>query len=275
MTCLVGSKGRIWSMPGGAFEVRYHGDPRKSETTMLSSPIHPNDDMFHGSIEHYESVGRQMADFVSYAAELIGVSTPEILELPCGYGRVTRHLAPRFDPTRIHVADVMKPSVDFCVETFGVAGHCVVDPVYEFRNIEADSFDVGALGSLVTHLSSHNANLVIRNFFSKLKIGGVGVITTHGEKSREHLGIADCYQVGEDARQHLLTSYDANQYGFVNYRSDHSLEAKTVDYIGDSYGIAMIPTDWVKAVCAENGLAIIEHRPGGWDGHQDVFFIRK
>ncbi|WP_341313010.1 hypothetical protein WN982_16560 [Paraburkholderia sp. IMGN_8] len=56
---------------------------------------------------------------------------------------------------------------------------------------------------------------------------------------------------------------------------DHSLEAKTVDYIGDSYGIALIPHNWVSDVCDENGLTILEHRPGGWDNHQDVFFISR
>ncbi|NML34962.1 class I SAM-dependent methyltransferase [Paraburkholderia sp. G-4-1-8] len=242
---------------------------------MPSAPIHPNDDMFHGSIEHYDSVGSQMAEFGRRAAELAGDAEPRILELPCGYGRVTRKLLDHFDPGRIHVADIMVPAVDFCTSTFGVHGHYVVDPVYEFRNIESSNFDVALLGSLITHLSQVNARSVMNHFFTKLRRGGVAVVTTHGEKSREHLGGSDIYQVGDAARQHLLAAYDANEYGFVNYRADHSLEAKTVDYIGNSYGIAMIPTDWVKDVCRENELTIIEHRPGGWDNHQDVFFIRR
>ncbi|MGC2968163.1 methyltransferase domain-containing protein [Paraburkholderia aspalathi] len=238
-------------------------------------PIHPDDDMFHGSQEHYNSVGTQMADFVSHAAELTGSRAPTILELPCGYGRVTRHLASRFDPGKIHVADLMVPSVNFCIEKFGVIGYCVTEPVYEFTNIAVGEFDIAVLASLITHLSSYNAQAVIANFFSKLKPGGVGIVTTHGEKSREHLGIADCYQVGEEARLHLMNRYDANEFGFVNYRADHSLELKTVDYIGDSYGISMIPTNWVRDVCQENRLSIVEHYPGGWDNHQDVFIIRK
>jgi SAM-dependent methyltransferase len=242
---------------------------------MLSAPIHPSDDMFHGSREHYESVGRQMADFVWQAAERSAVKNPTILELPCGYGRVTRHIADRFDPKSIHVADIMKPAVDFCAGTFGVTGHYVVDPVYQFENIPDGFFDIAVLGSLVTHLSQINARSVMNHFFSKLKSGGVGVVTTHGEKSRERLGVDDCYQVGDAARHHLLAAYDAGQYGFVNYRADHSLEAKTVDYIGDSYGIAMIPTSWVHEVCRENDLTIVEHRAGGWDDHQDVFFIKR
>ncbi len=231
--------------------------------------------MFHGSTEHYESVGTQMADFVSQAAALAGAQSPVCLELPCGYGRVTRHLASRFDPQRIHVADIMVPAVEFCAEEFGVNAYPITDPVYEFNNVPDDFFDVAALGSLITHLSGHNARTVMKYFLQKLKRGGVAVVTTHGERSREILGSVDCYQVGDAARTHLLSSYDAGQYGFVNYMPDHSLEAKTVDYIGDSYGIALIPHQWVTDVCRENNVEILEYRRGGWDNHQDVFFITR
>ncbi|MGF6871722.1 methyltransferase domain-containing protein [Paraburkholderia sp. MM5477-R1] len=242
---------------------------------MQPAPIHPHDDMFHGSTGHYASVGTQMADMVSHAVELAGSDSPTALELPCGYGRVTRHLASRLQPGNVHVADIMAPAVDFCVQTFGVTGYTIVDPVYEFRNVPNSFFDVAALGSLITHLSGRNARTVMQHFFEKLKPSGVAVVTTHGARSREILESADCYQVGESARAHLLNSYDAGQYGFVNYMPDHSLEAKTVDYVGDSYGIALIPHNWVSDVCAENNLAVLEYRPGGWDNHQDVFFISR
>jgi SAM-dependent methyltransferase len=242
---------------------------------MQPAPIHPHDDMFHGSTEHYASVGTQMANLVSHAAVLARADSPTILELPCGYGRVTRHLAAQFDPQKVHVADIMVPAVDFCVETFGVTGYCIVDPVYEFQNVPDSFFEVAALGSLITHLSERNARTVMRHFFKKLKPGGIAVVTTHGVRSREILETVDCYQVGETARAHLLSKYDAGQFGFVNYMPHHSFEAKTVDYIGDSYGIALIPHNWVSNLCDESGLTILEYRPGGWDNHQDVFFITR
>ncbi len=242
---------------------------------MQSARIHQNDDMFHGSTEHYASVGTQMADFVWHAADLAGAQSPLVLELPCGYGRVTRHLASRLDPQQIYVADIMLPAVEFCADEFGVNAYVITEPVYEFKNVPDEFFDVAALGSLITHLSGHNARTVMRHFFRKLKRGGVAIVTTHGERSREILGTVDCYQVGEAARAHLMASYDAGQYGFVNYMPDHSLEAKTVDYIGDSYGIALIPHQWVTEVCRETGVEILEYHPGGWDNHQDVFFIAR
>lgn len=242
---------------------------------MQSAPIHPNDDMFHGSTEHYESVGTQMAGFISHAAQLARADSPTILELPCGYGRITRHLATQFDPKKIHVADIMVPAVDFCTQTFDVTGYAIVDPVYEFQNVPASFFDVAALGSLITHLSGRNARTVIAHFFEKVKPGGVAVVTTHGARSREILETSDCYQIGPDARAHLLSHYDVGQFGFVNYMPDHLLEVKTVDYIGDSYGISLIPHEWVSEVCDENGLRVLEYRRGGWDNHQDVFFIAR
>ena len=165
--------------------------------------------------------------------------------------------------------------MDFCVASFGVVGHHVTEPVYEFMDIERDWFDVAVLGSLVTLLSDHNARLVMKHFFGKLKNGGIGVITAHGTRSRELLGGSDCYQVGEGAREHLLRAYDAGEFGFVNYLPGHSLEAKTVDYIGASYGISMVPVSWVVDICRELDLKIIDHLAGGWDTHQDVYWIQK
>jgi SAM-dependent methyltransferase len=242
---------------------------------MRPDSIHRDDDMFHGSVEHYDSVGKQLASFAQQAAEFAAAPNAKILELPCGYGRVTRNLVVHFDPSQIVVADIMTPAVDYCVSMFGVVGTYVEEPVYEFRNIQSESFDVAILGSLITHLSQVNARCVMQYFMSKLRRNGVAVVTTHGERSRELLGRGDCYQVGESARANLLSDYDAGQYGFVNYLASHSLETKTVDYVGDSYGIALIPTDWVRAVCRDNGFTIIEHRAGAWDAHQDVFFIQR
>ncbi|MFL9858105.1 class I SAM-dependent methyltransferase [Paraburkholderia madseniana] len=242
---------------------------------MVSTVIHPNDDMFAGSHEHYDSVGAQMTGFADHAAKLAGSTAPVVLELPCGYGRVTRHMVERFVPANMHVADIMAPSVDFCVETFGVHGYHVIDPIYEFRNIPDNTFDVAIMGSLITHLSEEASLIVLEHFFRKIRAGGVGVVTTHGVQSRERHSADDWYQVGDAARDYLIKKYDANEFGFVAYAEDHSKEKKTVDYIGSSYGISLIPRAWVESACNRLGLNIIEERPAGWDDHQDVFFIAR
>jgi SAM-dependent methyltransferase len=242
---------------------------------MLSIPIHKDDDMFHGSHEHYDSVGSQMDSFISHAATLISELSPLILELPCGYGRVTRKLIKRYSPEQIHVAEINAHALKFCTDTFNVTGYQVTDPVNEFKNIPDSTFDIAIMGSLITHLSEQNARAVFKHFFKKVKQGGLGVITTHGVRSRELLGESEIYQVGEEARQHLLDNYDANQFGFSAYKNNHVFEKRTVELIGDSYGISLIPKAWIRDVCKESGLSVIKHMPGAWDSHQDVFFIAK
>lgn len=244
------------------------------------NPIHENDDMFHGSTEHYDSVGRQMADFVQHAQSIIGASSPLILELPCGYGRVTRKLVERYSKEQIHVAEIMAPALDFVFQEFGVAGYQVVEPVNEFRNIPDSKYDIAVMGSLITHLSEENSRVIFSNFFKKLKSGGIGVITTTGVQARHLLGNSAHYQsevcqVGSDGQKLLTSSYDNDRFGYAEYISSHTFESRTVDLVGKVYGYSLVPRKWVDDECQKNNLEIAEWLPGGWDGHQDVFFIRK
>lgn len=242
--------------------------------------IHKDDDMFHGSLEHYDSVGNQMADFVVSAHEIVGNQLSRILELPCGYGRVTRKLVDRFGSDRVFVAELMVPAIEFCVDQFGVSGYQVTPPVNEFRNIPNAYFDVGVMGSLITHLSEENSKTILSNFFKKLKPGGIGVVTTHGVRARELLEHSEHYQaevcqVGSAGRRHLIDRYDSSQFGYAKYVSNHTFEQKTVPLVGDSYGYSLIPQEWVEETAKNDGLKVVKSLLGCWDGHQDVFFIQR
>jgi ubiquinone/menaquinone biosynthesis C-methylase UbiE len=242
----------------------------------LSETIHPNDDMFTGSHDHYESVGKQMAAHIRAASRLQdATSAPRILELPCGYGRVTRHLVTMFPPDTICASDIMVPAVKFVTEQFGVMGHPAQAPFNELTGLADKTFDVAAMGSLITHLSAVNSSTLLEHFFRVMKPGGIAVVTTHGVRSRQLLEERDVYEIGEEARQHLINQFDNEQFGFVNYLPDHSFEAKTVEYIGDSYGISLIPHQWIQETCKSNGIEIVERFIGGWDNHQDVYYLRK
>lgn len=247
-----------------------------NEATLLSTPIHPADDMFTGSLEHYTAVGKQMAKHVVAASRLLEfTAAPRILELPCGYGRVTRHLIEEFPADHIWASDIMVPAVNFVVAEFGVNGHPAQAPVNELTGLNDGAFDLAVMGSLVTHLSAVNAGTLLRHFFRVLKPGGIAVVTTHGVRSRQLLGERDIYEIGEPARQHLLDQFDQGRFGFVNYLPDHSFEARTVDYIGDSYGISLIPDPWMREVAASHAMDILKMQTGGWDDHQDVYTLRK
>ena len=240
-----------------------------------STEMHPDDDMVGGSIAHYESVGKEMAALVEVAARDLGLSAPHILELPCGYGRVTRHLVKLFPAERILACDIMVPAVEFVATKFGVKGHPAEIPVNELTGIATDNFDIAVMGSLITHLSAVNSHTLLQHFSRVVRPGGIAIVTTHGIRSRQLLGDNDIYEIGEQARQYLIQQYDSGRFGFVNYLPDHSFEAKTVDYIGDSYGISLIPDQWMTEISQTLGLNIIKKIVGGWDNHQDVFFLQK
>lgn len=240
---------------------------------MKNPPIHPNDDMFTGSVEHYEECGIQLAGFASTAVDLSGCASPTILELPCGYGRVTRHLVKRFPATSVTVADIMKPAVDFTASTFGVHGIVVSEPANEFLNIEDGTFDVAVMGSLITHLSESNTLTVLKHFLAKLDTNGIAVVTSHGARAHEMLVSNTWFEISDADRSTLLSTYESGAHGFVNYDANHRFEKKTVDYVGRSYGVSLIPDSWMRSALDQLGYTIRKHVPAGWDNHQDVYFI--
>lgn len=242
--------------------------------SVLDNSIHPDDDMFCGSLEHYESCGKQFADFVVHASRLADSPTRRILELPCGYGRVTRHLVQRFSPSDIVVADAMPRAVNFCMEQFGVSGIEVTEPLEEFRSVPEEAFQVAAMGSLITHLDEDSSRSVIKNFLGKLSRGGVAVITTHGKRAREIL-FSDLgwFELLQEDRERLKRASIQGQYGYAKYAPNHTFERRTVESVGDDYGISLIPHEWIVDVVSGLGFAVIDYAEGGWDNHQDVYFV--
>jgi SAM-dependent methyltransferase len=237
--------------------------------------IHPDDDMYTGSIEHYESVGKQLAGHVGTAASLLNLTKPRILELPCGYGRVTRHLVGMFPASEIVASDIMVPATDFVAQEFGVKAHPAQEPVHELTGLESNTFDIAVMGSLITHLSEANSKVLMKNFFRVLRPGGMAVVTITGVCARRAIDQQDPYGIGEPARLHLIEQYDAHRFGFVNYLPKNPFEGKTVEYIGDTYGVSLIPDLWMTEICQANNMTVANKIIGGWDGHQDVYLLQK
>lgn len=237
--------------------------------------IHPDDDMFTGSYEHYEAVGRQLAGHVGTAARQLNLKAPRILELPCGYGRVTRHLVAMFQSSNIVASDIIIPATEFVAKEFGVHPHPAQEPVHELTGIDSDSFDIVVMGSLITHLSEANSKVLMKNFFRVLRPGGIAIVTITGVCARRAIDQVDPYGIGEPGRLQLIERYDADQFGFVHYLPKNPFEGKTVEYIGDTYGVSLIPDRWMQDICQSNNMTISEKIIGGWDGHQDVYFMLK
>ena len=236
--------------------------------------IHPNDEMFHGNFEHYRDCGKQIADMLEIYVPLLKPGNV-ILELPCGFGRATRHIASRFLAT-LHVADIQSDAVDFCVENFECVGHVISEPALEFLSIPNDFFDVAVMGSLITHLGFNDTKTIVTNFAKKLKYEGVAIITTHGERAYDLLKANPIYDIEDKDRKLLIDAYESGAYGFCMYKQDTSFERITKECAGENrYGISLTPRALNEVIFREAGLEVIKYEKGFWDNHQDVFWLKK
>ena len=112
--------------------------------------ISPRDEMFQNNLDHYFRVGCSAIQNILLAIRLNGCTTlNSILDLPCGHGRVLRHIRAQFPDAALTACDLNRDGVDFCANTFGAI------PAYstpELRELKLKSrFDLIWCGSLFTH----------------------------------------------------------------------------------------------------------------------------
>ena len=93
--------------------------------------FHPNDDMLFKingkpisqSYEHYAKVGFSAIMNIEGALNAAEKGFDDIsscLDMPCGYGRVTRELQTKINPERITACELNEEAVQFCHSEFGV-----------------------------------------------------------------------------------------------------------------------------------------------------------
>lgn len=129
--------------------------------------------------------------------------------------------------------------------------------------------------TLLTHLSESNAQTVLEHLLEKLTEKGVAVVTTHGGRAHEMLSAGEWFAVAPEERVALLSAYSAQSYGFANYMPDQPFEKNTVDYVGKSYGVSLIPHAWMLKTVERLGYRVLMFSPGAWDNHQDVFWLTR
>jgi SAM-dependent methyltransferase len=90
------------------------------ETAAVSRQIADCDAMFAGdTVESYLMVGRSAIELIAVAmiaARKADVAS--VLDLPCGAGRVTRHLRAFFPDAELFVSDIDKNGERFAVDAF-------------------------------------------------------------------------------------------------------------------------------------------------------------
>ncbi|MBD0268719.1 MAG: class I SAM-dependent methyltransferase [Cyanobacteria bacterium Co-bin8] len=227
--------------------------------------VHADDDMFVAEHKaHYFSVGESaLKNIIAALSASQEKAINAILDLPCGYGRVLRHLHAHFPEAAITACDLNRGGVDFCVETFEAKG------IYSNQNLldlDLDqTFDLIWCGSLLTHLEENRWPSCLQFFSQHLTENGVFVFSTHGRRAYDNLRvIKDPYGLNEQARHQLLKDYETTGFGYVNYASH------------PDYGVSLSAPSWVfKQLEQRPELTITAFSEHSWDQHQDVFACQK
>jgi SAM-dependent methyltransferase len=243
-------------------------DSEKNLLHAVNTSLHDYDNMLNGLDQlHYLSVGLSASRCIDKAIGGNYQGIDEILDFPCGSGRVLRFLRAMFPASTITASEIDAEMLDFCMKNFS-AESFISKPNFGDLFLKK-SYDLIWCGSLFTHIDELTA-ISLLNFFQRhLSDRGICVFTAHGQLSIDWLrkGIT-AYGLPEDSVQALIRDFQLTGYGFSNLP----------EHLGypSNYGISVATrqrmNDLARAVGGIKESMFIEH---GWDNHQDVYAFTK
>ena len=232
----------------------------------VSREIAPGDPMLNPDrTDHYFAVGADALRIIEDAMAANDVPPPRtILDLPSGYGRVTRMLVDAFPNASITACDVNPEMVGFCERTFGVEG--LVAPRDPKELALSGSYDLIWCGSLLTHLPEASWHALLERLAPHLTAEGLFIFTTHGDAISGLLREGRMKPpIAGPTRAALCDRYFESGFAFERYGSS----------VDGSYGFTLTSKDWVQdAVERCTGLRLESHSEADWDGKQDVVVCR-
>ncbi|MEN3369776.1 MAG: hypothetical protein V7609_1919 [Verrucomicrobiota bacterium] len=228
--------------------------------------------MWDGNPVSYFDIGRSALRCIKVAMLAAEIDTfTNILDLPCGHGRVLRHLQHGFPQARLTACDVNTSGTEFCARAFGATP--IQGDESPSRIALQGSYDLIWVGSLLTHLNAQRCADFFDLFRRNLCPNGLLVCTLHGRKvaHRMRSGI-DSYGLAPDDRSRLLTEYAENGFGFSSYPSDLKIPG-----ISSDYGISLASPYWVfSQVTQMQEMRLVMYTENAWHDHHDaVSFIRQ
>lgn len=231
-------------------------DLRHSDAGLIRT-VSPNDEMFEGGEDHYFAVGRAVLDIVARsldAAQRPVAGVRRVLDLPCGHGRILRHLQAAFPEAEITACDLNRDGVDFCAATFGAV------PVYSREDpaeipLARGAFDLIVAVSLFTHFDADLWPGFLDLFSACLRPGGVLFFTTNGRYACAH----PVRGFGDARTASLRETYERTGFGYAQYPTPQ---------ISTRYGVALSEPAWVfRQLARLKELRVVHFAEHG----QDIF----
>ncbi len=226
----------------------------------VSTEIHPNDMMYIAAPSHYYTVGMSGAQAVLAALSLSWRhKVLKVLDLPCGHGRVARHLRLLFPDAELFYSDIDAEGADFCAKAFG--GKAIHSKPDLLSVAIPRDLDVIWIGSLFTHIDKKRTERWLRYLCDHLSQHGVLVSTFHGyftERNTEFHGGVDKAQV---RREFAKTGFGYSKYTEYEDAGDYGLSLSKPSTILDiANGIPGVRANYFERGWANNHDVLVLHK---------------
>jgi len=234
---------------------------RSYKERSVCQEIHANDVMFHSGPNWYFPVGESGVNCILSALTLTHLcKVQRVLDLPCGHGRVGRHLRAAFPEADLYFSDLDKEGVDFCAAEFRGKGIYSVPDLTQAKLPR--SLDVIWVGSLFTHVSQEKTSAWLSFLADHLSGHGILVATFHGYFTAQNTPPS-----ARVDRVKLRQEFDDTGYGFAAYPNDDPVQ------LGE-YGFSLSkPSFILDMVGAIPGTRVVCYTERGWSHNHDVLAL--
>ena len=254
-------------VPFGMSPTRQLRPPSSLNLPNLNLTVSRADTMLGEHDGHYLSVGQSALAAVERA--LGGAAPRNILDLPCGFGRVTRTLRARFPHAALTVSDLDRPGVDFSAREFDArAAYSVRD----FRDLDlGEAYDLIWVGSLMTHLPAAQTEHLLSALRRHLSPGGAALVTLQGPSIIPRLRRTG-YGLPPGGAEAVIEEYGRTGFGYRDYQGGEDVYG--VALTNDHYGISLTNEAWMGAALEGCGLRLHAYEVQAWDDHHDIAVAR-
>lgn len=188
-----------------------------------------------------------------------------VLDIPCGHGRILRHLVKLFEGAEFTACDIDKEGVYFCNKTFNAAP---LHSKFDLCQVDFNGlYDIIWVGSLFTHTSREITKKWIKYLSKYLSVNGIMIITLHGRWSRHVHKVAP--YINDASWKKIIDECNSTGYGYAEYCSNENHP-----YMQGSYGISLTnPHTIIQDIEQIEGIRLFSYKERGWADHQDVMVI--
>lgn len=224
----------------------------------VSQKIHPDDVMYNTGEKHYFTVGLSALRCILSGLSFTWRSDiSRILDLPCGHGRVSRHIRSAFPKAQLFFCDIDRSGVDFCSGNFAGSG------VYSKPDLTAvelpNGLDIIWIGSLFTHIDKRRTVSWLAFLADHLSQNGIIVATFHGLFTAKHWKPG-----GNPDMRKIRRGFEDCGYGYARYRSFN---------MGD-YGFSLSKPSAVLDIATDiPDTRVLSYTERGWANNHDVLVL--